>query len=143
MSLMKLRSGFLCLAVLTFWNTSGGSLKQIFKSQTFKSACHLRKKCVIWLIESAPKMLFISSEQFSPFSRYLSFCNECLVMQEKELGSKFVTPQTGLKTIFRLELANKKPLFTKSANLVTARKFSIQPQSTTQGKSSLLIHQKS
>ena len=49
----------------------------------------------------------------------------------------------GLRTIFLLELANKKPLFTKSANLVTARKFSIQPQATTQGKCSLLMYQKS
>ena len=31
----------------------------------------------------------------------------------EKLGSKFITSQPGLKTIFRLEVASKKPLFPK------------------------------
>ena len=36
MTLMKLRLDFLCCTVLTFWNTSGGYLSQIFNSQALK-----------------------------------------------------------------------------------------------------------
>ena len=36
MTLMKLRLGFLCWAVLTFWNISGGYLTQTFNSQTLR-----------------------------------------------------------------------------------------------------------
>ena len=36
MALMKLRLGFLCCTVLTFWNTSDGYLTQIFNSQILR-----------------------------------------------------------------------------------------------------------
>ena len=36
MTLMKLRLGFLCLTVVTFWNKSGGYLTQAFNSQTLR-----------------------------------------------------------------------------------------------------------
>ena len=35
-TLMKLRLGFPCWTVLTFWNTSGGYLTQTFNSQTLR-----------------------------------------------------------------------------------------------------------
>ena len=37
MTLIKLRLGFLCWPVLTFWNTYGGYLTQIFNSRTLRS----------------------------------------------------------------------------------------------------------
>ena len=36
MTPMKLKSAFLCWTVLTFWDTSGGYLTQVFNSQTLR-----------------------------------------------------------------------------------------------------------
>ena len=50
-------------------------------------------------------MFFISSQKFFPFSRYVSFCLEFLVMYQNGLIKKmrlilkFMTPQPGYQTI--------------------------------------------
>ena len=83
-------------------------LKQTVKGYSLKSDSHLPKKLCISLTESPLKMMknafyFILKKLFS-FLRYLNFCQEFLVMQEKRLDQKekdnfkIMTSQPGLQT---------------------------------------------